>query len=95
MQHLKMCEQTTHVSEGWRRLYMLWVIYELDRLMSKRTEPGRAEVADAVREFCRLSGEDEEVVRKIRANSHSYVTAANRENGLGIILMLGSRTTDA
>jgi hypothetical protein len=90
-----MCEKKTHVNEGWRRLYRLWVVYEVDRLMSERAEPGQSEVADAVREFCRLSGDNEEVVSDIRNKSQSYVTAANRENGLGIILMLGSRTTDA
>ncbi|GAB7336569.1 hypothetical protein MBLNU13_g09838t1 [Cladosporium sp. NU13] len=95
MQHYRICEQKTHVNEGWRRLYRLWVVYEVDRLMSERTEPEKSEVADAVHEFCRLSGEKEEIVRDIRTKSQSYVTAANRENGLGIILMLGSRTTDA
>ena len=89
-----MCEQRTHVNEAWRRLYTLWVVYELDLLMSKRIEPGPTEVADAVREFCRLSGEDEKVVRNIRDSSKSYVTVANRENGLGIILMLGPHTME-
>jgi hypothetical protein len=97
MQHYKMCAQTTHATEGWRRLYMLWVIYEVDRLMfiSERTGPEKSDVASAEREFCRLSGESEEVIREIRTVSRSYVTVANREGGLGIILMLGSQTKDA
>jgi hypothetical protein len=97
MQHYNMCAQKTHVTEGWRRLYMLWVVYEIDRLMliGERTGPGSSDVSCAEREFCRLSGESADVVRELRLASRSYLTAANREDGLGIILMLGTQSKDA
>ena len=96
MQHYKMCAQKTHLTEGWRRLYLIWVIYEVDRLMSsgERIGTDKSDVAYAEREFSRLSGESEKAIRGLRDVSGSYVTAANRENGLGIVMMLGSQSRD-
>lgn len=62
---------------------------------SERTRSDESDVAHAEREFSRLSGESEDVIRELRLVSRSYVTAANREDGLGILLMLGSQTRDA
>lgn len=97
MQHYRMCAQKTYVTEGWRRLYLLWVIYEVDRLMSngERVGTDMSDVAYAESEFSRLSGENKKTIRALRDVSRSYVTAANRENGLGIIMMLGPQSRDA
>lgn len=94
MQRYMVVVQQTHVTEGWRRLYMLWVIYEIDRLMTKGERAGTdgSDVLYAEREFSRLSGGSEKVIRELRDISRSYVSAANRENGLGIILMLGAQS---
>jgi hypothetical protein len=73
---------------------MLWVIYEVDRLMTNGERVGTdgSDVLYAEREFSRLSGASEKVIRELRDLSRSYVTVANRENGLGIILMLGAQS---
>jgi hypothetical protein len=94
MQHYTRCAKKTHVTEGWRRLSILWVIYEVDRLMtnSERAGTHESDVAYAEREFSRMSGGSEKDIRELRDISRSYVTAANQENGLGIILMLGSQS---
>lgn len=94
MQRYMVCAQKTHVNEGWRRLYMLWVVYEVDRLMtnSERVGTDMSDVLYAEREFSRLSGGSEKDIRELRDVSRSYVTAANRKNGLGFILMLGPQS---
>ncbi|KAM0714566.1 hypothetical protein Q7P37_009862 [Cladosporium fusiforme] len=96
MQQFRTCERKTNVTEGLRRLWLLRVIYEVDRLLltTERGRTDKSDVAAAEREFSRLSGESPDAIRDLRNVGSSYLIVANQENGLGILLMLGCQTRD-
>jgi hypothetical protein len=94
IQQFRACEDSTHVSEGVRRLWLLRISYEVDRLLPhvelEQTE--KSDIAAAEREFARLSHEDPKAVRSLRKIGHKYTVMASRDNGLGFLLMLGNQT---
>jgi hypothetical protein len=96
MHRFRKHERATVITEGMRRLWLLRVSYEVDRLLpsvqQKRTD--KSDIAAAEREFSRLSGEPIKDVRKLREAARPYVALANRKSGLGILLMLGSQSRD-
>lgn len=96
MQQFRTCDRKTNVTEGLRRLCLLRVIYEVDRLLdtTEREESDKSDIAAAERAFSRLSGESSQAIRDLRNIGSSYLTVANRENGLGFLLMLGCQTRD-
>lgn len=92
-------EKTSYTAEGKRRLGLLRIVYEIERLRDStqrvnRTPSGRIEsdVAAAERAFSDLSGADATRVNVLRMAARSYVNIANRKNGLGLLLMLGSQS---
>lgn len=96
MHRFRKHERSTNIIEGLRRLWLLRVSYEVDRLLLsvQQEKTDKSDVAAAEREFSRLSGEPIKDVRKLREAARPYLTLANRENGLGILLMLGSQSRD-
>lgn len=96
MHRFRKHERATIITEGIRRLWLLRVSYEVDRLLpsvqQERTD--KSDIAAAEREFSRLSGETTGDVRKLREAARPYLTLAGQKNGLGILLMLGSQSRD-
>lgn len=88
-------DRQTFATEGIRKLSMLRVHYEIDRLKSiavrKQTTTGQTEtlVAAAEREFLSKSTASQKDVRSIRDSCCTSITASQRKSGLGLLLMLG------
>lgn len=86
------------ICEGMRRLDLLRIIYEIDRLRltseRRTTSTGMLEqdITAAEREFAKRAGAEIHVVRALRKRARAYLNLASRQNGLGILLMLGSQT---
>jgi hypothetical protein len=89
-------ERATVVTEGMRRLWLLRVSYEVDRLLPnvQQAKTDKSDIAAAEREFSRLSGEAIGDVRKLREAARPYLALANEKSGMGILLMLGSQSRD-
>lgn len=87
-------ESQSHVTESQRRLWLLRISYEIDRLLPlvelRRNE--KSDIAAAEREFARLSHEDPKSIRNLRKIGHKYTVIADREHGLGFLLLLGCQT---
>lgn len=96
MHRFRKHERATIVTEGMRRLWLLRVSYEVDRLLPsvQHERSDKSDIAAAEREFSRLSGETVRNVRKLRGAARPYLTLAKEKNGLGILLMLGSQSRD-
>ncbi|KAK4551685.1 hypothetical protein LTR86_010972 [Recurvomyces mirabilis] len=93
-------EQQSHFWESIRRLSLLWVVYEIERLQPvaqrNKTVAGRTEplVAAAERKFSELSDVPVERVRDLRKRARIYLDVAKQTNGLGMLLMLGTQSRD-
>ncbi|GIZ48188.1 hypothetical protein CKM354_001125900 [Cercospora kikuchii] len=91
-------EKTSRTAEGKRRLSLLRIEYEVDRLLPSaqrmRTSSGNIEsdIVAAEREFSQLSGIDTTRVNALRKLARPYIHISRRENGLGLLLMLGSQS---
>jgi hypothetical protein len=94
VRHLKTLEAESHVVAGKRRLWLLRLCYEVDRLLPNVVveKDEKSDIAAAEREFAQLSGEGRENIRTFRTNAHKYTIVANWENGLGFLLLLGTQT---
>lgn len=91
-------EQKTVELEGLRRLRLLRINYEVDRLQSdvdqQLTPKGASEtlLTAAIRNFSQLSGKAEKDIRALRKRARTYEALARYPHGLGMILMLGCDT---
>lgn len=92
-------ENASHTAEGRRRLRLLRIVYEIDRLQHSaqrvRTTPHgnvESDVAAAERAFSDLSGIDVNRVNTLRTSARPYINIAGQKNGLGILLMLGCQS---
>jgi hypothetical protein len=94
IRHLKTLEAGSHFIECRRRLCLLRLNYEIDRLLPhvaiEKNE--KSNIAAAERKFAELSGESPATIRAFRKISHKYTIIANRKHGLGFLLLLGSHT---
>ena len=95
----KVMQRHEQMAEGLRRISLLWVAYEVTRLepeVTRRYYGGRVveyEVAAAEREFASRARIDVGHIRALRNLSRRYQDIAACTNGLGMILMLGARST--
>jgi hypothetical protein len=96
MSRFRKHERATIITESMRRLWLLRVFYEVDRLLPRvrQERMDKSDIAAAEREFSRLSGEPIGNIRKLREAARPYLALANRKSGLGILLMLGSQSRD-
>lgn len=93
-------EEQSHYWESSRRLYMLRIVYEIDKLLVNVqricTPAGRTEtdIAAAERTFSELSEVPVARVRALRKRTRTYLEIAAHTNGLGFLLMLGTQSRD-
>jgi len=98
VQRFKQTESKTRESEIERRLWLLRVEFEVQRLQPTAfcgtTPEGVSErgIPGAEREFARLSKCSRDHVQKIRRSARTYVHISGYENGLGLIYMLGAQS---
>lgn len=91
-------DQKTLELEGLRRLRLLRIKYEVERLQSdtdrQLTSNGASEtlVAAGIRSFSELSGKAEDEIKALRKSARPYEVLARYQNGLGMILILGCDT---
>lgn len=96
--HYLWCEKNTTTFEGWRRLGLLCISYEIERLLqtvereATSTLHTESDVAAAERKFAELSGSRAESIKEMHKRARRYDRWASKENGLGILLMLGTQT---
>jgi len=100
MERYDRAEQQSHFWESSRRLSLLWVVYEIERLQPvahrKQTPAGRREtpVTAAERKFSELSDGPVERARDLRKRARVYLDIATQTNGLGMLLVLGTQSRD-
>lgn len=100
MEQYDQVEEQSHYCESSRRLCMLRVVYELEKLLlhvhraQRPTGRRETDMAAAERAFSELSGVPIKRVRTLRKRARTYSKIAAQRNGLGILLMLGTQSRD-